>query len=425
MTRVDTMMRVALGAWLRFASLCALALAVQAVCAAQAAAQMVVLRIDPAAEEMSQQLEAALSPFGLVPDPGYFAEAQRQGLDPSSDQALGMLTPPAGAQLAVVPRGSDGRSVLVEFRDGRSGASLGTASLPLKRDGALGPAGQRKLADEVNARLGAGQPSAEGSAGSGTASTGDGDGSSARGDGDDESDASAAAAEPSESGEGTALRLRAFGGFGVGTRNLEWPAAGETRALESGAFLAVEAGAAFAIELDDGLALGPELTYQTSLDHEIEETHVAGAADTLGLRAHRFSAVLELAIGSDDGVRVSPGLGYGVRALHPEVHHLLTPSYSLTGPIARIALRIAFGASVALRLVPEVQLISVGDALQELGVSGSGVSFGGDAALELVLSRGLSLELSYREAHALMSAEMGDSASDVERFITARGVWRP
>lgn len=386
-----------------------------------ASAQMVVLRVDPSAEDMAQQLEAALSPFGLVPDPGYFAEAQRQGIDPGSDETLTLLTPPAGAQLAVVPRASDGQSVLVEFRDGRSGASLGSANLPLARDGTLGPAGQRMLADEVRARLGAAQAGADGSGWSGTGSAEDASGEGAAEQGDASEGEALDEGAPSDAG----LRLRAFGGVGLGTRSVEWPAAGETVGVDSGAFVAVELGAAFALALDDGLALGPELIYQTSLDHEIDEAHVAGAGESLGLRAHRFSAVLELAIGDDDGVSVAPGLGYGVRALHPEVHHLLTPSYSLTGPLARVALRIAFGSSVALRLVPEIQLVQVGDALEERGVSGSGLAFGGDAALELVLSRGLSLALSYREAHAVMSSTEGDGASDVERFSTVRGVWTP
>jgi len=396
----------------------ALALSVQvALGCSRASAQVVVLRVDPAAEAMSQQLEDALSQFGLVPDPGYFMEAQRQGLDPSSDQALTMLTPPAGAQLAVVPRAEDARSVVVEFRDGRSGVSLGTTTLPLARGALRGP-GREALAAEVNTRL-------SGEGGMAPAPSGDAgfapEGEPGAAESEDEDDEDAL-----EEGEPeTGLRLRAFVGAGLGTRTLEWPTPSERRAVETGGFLAVEIGTAFALELDRGLAFGSELVYQTSLDNQLDETHVAGATDTIQVRTHRFAAVLELIIGAVDAVSVAPGLGYGVRALHPEVHHLLTPSYSLTGPLARIALRIAFGESVALRLVPEAQWLMVGDALEALGVAGSGISIGGDAALELVLSRGLALELSYREAHAIMSSSLGDSASDVERFTTLRAVWTP
>jgi hypothetical protein len=393
----------------------ALAASVQAVLGcSRACAQVVVLRIDPAAEAMSQQLEGALSQFGLVPDPGYFMEAQRQGLDPASDQALTMLTPPAGAQLAVVPRAEDAQSVVVEFRDGGSGASLGTTTLPLRR-GVLRGAGREALAAEVNARL-SGQDGTEPAASGDAGSQADSEPGAAA-----DEDRGALAEGESETG----LRLRAFAGAGLGTRRLEWPTPSERRAVETGGYVAVEIGTAFALELDPELAFGSELVYQTSLDNQLEETHIAGATDTIQVRTHRFAAVLELIIGAHDGVRVAPGLGYGVRALHPEVHHLLTPSYSLTGPLARIALRIAFGESVALRVVPEAQWLMVGDALEALGVASSGISLGGDAALELVLGGGLTLELSYREAHAIMSSSLGKSASDVERFATLRAVWTP
>lgn len=388
-----------------------LALCAQATLAcARASAQVVVLRIDPAAEPMSEQLEAALSQFGLVPDPGYFAEAQREGLDPSSDQALVTLTPPAGAQLALVPRGNDDQSVQVEFRDGRSGAGLGTAEIPLL-NGQLGPEGQQALANEVTARLGGtpGAPPIIGATGESGAPPAEQDDSASN--------------EPSE----TALEIRALAGVGFGTRSLEWPSAGETLSVSTGAFLAVELGVGFAIAFSRKVTLGPDFAYQTSLDHEIDETHIAGAMDTLRIRAHRFAGLLALTfkLGSSGGFRIMPAIGYGTRNLRPEVHHLLTPSYSLGGPMARLGFRIPFGGAVALRLAPEAQLISVGDALEERGVASSGIAFGGEAELELTLSEKLALELSFREAHAIMSSSQGDSASDVERFSTARLVWTP
>jgi hypothetical protein len=386
----------------------------------RAAAQVVVLRVDPAAEPISQQLEAALSELGLMPDPGYFMEAQRQGLDPTSDHALSLLTPPAGARLAVVPRAEDQRSLVVEFRDGRSGASLGNATLPLAR-GQLRSAGRKRLIDEVNARMSGGGWSPAGPPGELGVDAAPAPPDVAL---DAVAEGEHADGPPNGSTE-TGLRLRAFAGAGLGTRDVEWPVPGETRAVETGGFVAVELGAAFALELDEAFALGSELVYQTSLAHQLDEIHIAGASDELHVRMHRFAAVLELIIGGDDGVRVAPGLGYGVRALHPEVHHLLTPSYSLTGPLARLALRIGFGESLALRLAPEVQWVMVGDALEALGVASSGISIGGDAALELVLSPALALELGYREAHAIMSSSLGDGASDVERFTTLRAVWLP
>ena len=49
----------------------------------------------------------------------------------------------------------------------------------------------------------------------------------------------------------------------------------------------------------------------------------------------------------------------------------------------------------------------------------TGLSLGGELALAVAVLHGLSIELSYREAHALLSSLDGD-AGDVERFVTLR-----
>jgi hypothetical protein len=397
----------------------ALLLSVLPWAAGSASAQVAVLRVDPAAETLCQDLELALAEFGIAPDPGYFAEAQRRGLDPSSDEALTLLTPPLQVQLAVVPQASDARSVTVEFRDGTSGAPLGTARIPFER-GALGTRGSRLLIDRVRELLAARADTAQPPPLQ----------SDAPAEPEAEPDAEAEPeSEPEADGDEheTGLIARAYTGIGLGTRDLEWPSSGEMRVVETGAFVAVEAGAAFALALSDALALGPELVYQTSLDHEIDEEHIAGETQHMGIRAHRFEALLSLTVGvgKSRNFRIAPALGYGVRALHPEVHHLLTPSYSLTGPLVRITLRIPFGDSLALRLAPELQYLLVGDALEELGVSSSGFAFGGDAALELTLSTHLAIELTFRQANAIMSSALGPDSTDVERFASLRVVWRP
>lgn len=389
--------------------------------ASSAAAQVTVLRVDPSAEPLCADIESALAEFGVAADPGYFAEAQRRGLDPASEEAMALLTPPLQVQLAIVPLASNARSVTVEFRDGPSGASLGRADISLRR-GSLAARGQRVLAAEVQQRLAAANvappPPAEPVREADAAASDETDAAAS-----DEADADGQTVDSAEVG----LLGRVHAGIGVGMRELTWPEAGEMRAVESGAFLAVEVGAAFALALSDAVSLGPEFAYQTSLDHEIEETHIAGETQPMGLRAHRFEALLALTfrLGESRKFWIAPALGYGVRALHPEVHHLLTPSYSLTGPVARLTLRIPFGDMFALRLAPEVQLLSVGDALEELGVESSGIAFGGDAALELALSTHFATELAFRQAHAVMSSSLGADSTDVERFATLRLVWQP
>jgi hypothetical protein len=383
----------------------------QGVAVSVAAAQVVVLRVDPAAEPLCADLETALVQFNVAADPGYFAETQRLGLDPVSEQAMAQLTPPLQVQLAIIPLGSDMDSAEIEFRDGASGASLGRAVIPLSRGTLSGPGGQQ-LAREVQQRL------AGGAAPAGAAAPDAGGEVGADEAGDD--------AEAEAGGE-VGLLTRLYAGAGIGTRALTWPTTGETLAVETGAFFAVEVGASFAFAFSPGFSLGPELAYQTSLDHEVEETHIAGAKDTIGIRAHHFDGVLAATFrfGESRGFRVSPAVGYGARNLRPDVHHLLTPSYSLGGPLVRLTVRIPFGDTLALRLAPELHFVSVGEALEDLGVESSGLSFGGDAAIELVLTEHLATELTFREAHAMMPSTLGSDSTDVERFATLRLAWQP
>jgi hypothetical protein len=408
MTRPCSALRL-LGPW---CLLCALLLSG----VSSAAAQVVVLRVDPAAEPLCQAIEAALGNQALAPDPGYFAEAQRQNVDPSSDGALTLLVPLLGVRLAVIPQSATAAAALVEFRDGQTGANLGTASIPLEYNGAVGWQGQRLLQLEVQRRLG-GQPGAPAPpAADPSQSQPEAEGGDGIGEGAD--------TEGGASGEDE-LYLRVFGGAGMAMRNISWPSAGETLKVETGPFMAVELGASFGLKLSPSFELGPELVYQTSLDHQITETHIDGASDTLGVRSHRFEALLAFGFLFGDGFRIAPEVGFALRNLRPAVHHLLTPSYTLSGPLFRLSARIPLGDVVAFQLAPEVQYVLVGDAFQELGMQSTGLAFGGQASFEVALSHEYVIELVYREAHALVPSTMGDDATDIERFATARFRWQP
>ena len=220
--------------------------------------------------------------------------------------------------------------------------------------------------------------------------------------------------------------MRIYGGAGLGMRDVTWPAAGERRSVETGAFPALELGASFLLAFGESVWFGPVLAYQTSLAHEVEETHLAGESDTLRIRSHRFDAVLAASFQlGGGGFRLTPSLGIGVQNLRPEVHHLLTPSYTLAGPLVRIALRIPFGDSVALRLAPEAQYLFTDDSLRELGVEASGVSVGGEIAFEIALAQSFSLELTARDAYAWLPSNLGTDATDTGLFATTRLVWQP
>lgn len=361
--------------------------------AAHASAQVVVVRLDPAAEPACEKLEAGLEHWQLQPDPGYFQEARRRGLDPSSDEALAMLIPALGARLAIVPRGDDPSGVNIEFRDGSSGASLGDAVIPL-HDGALESDGEEALNGELQRRIGGPRSAADAS-------------ESTRG----------ARAE-------VAPHVRVYGGIGVGTRSFEWTRSGERQSVETGAFAAYELGIAFMIGLSDSLALGPVFAYQSSVGSKIDEHHVGGETDTMSVRAHRLDGTFAVQIGSRSSFQVTPAVGVAVHNLRPAVHHLLTPSYSIAGPLVRVAIRIPIGP-VALRIAPEAAWLFTDDPLAEIGVDGKGPAVGGEVAFEIDLGHALALELTARDVRAWLPSREGAKATDTGFVGTTRLVWQP
>jgi hypothetical protein len=221
-----------------------------------------------------------------------------------------------------------------------------------------------------------------------------------------------------------ALRARMVVGAGVGRLDLEWPASGETRSVQTGAFAAIDLGAGFALGFSRVFSLGTELAYQTSVACEVEEPHTAGATDTLRIRAHRFAALLTAEFRAGI-VSITPAAGYGLRSLRPEVHHLQTPTYTLAGPLGRIGLRVALGTRIALRVAPELQWLLVSQELKELGMHSGGLGFGVEFALEVLLVRGLALEATARDAHASLPATEGENSSELGQAAMLRMVWEP
>ena len=395
----------------------ALCAALQAtLCASLAHAQVAVLRVDPAADGLCAVLESAITDAQLVRDPGYFAEANNQRMDPSADATLEGLVPLLGLRLAIVPQSADDRRVNVDFRDGQTGASLGLMAIPLE-NGLLSFLGRQVLRREVFKHLGVAPPATNPPSG---IAPGEGTGAV----GEEGGDAEDAGSEDAGSSDARGLLASAVIGLGFGMRSLEWPVSGEIQRVDTGMFAAYELAARFALPLSESTELGPEFAYQSSLSHEIEETHLDAPPEKVGIRSHRFAGLLALTVHLGETLSIAPAVGYGSRSLRPDVHHLLTPSYSLAGPIGRIAFGLAFGDSITLALAPELQWIVVGDELEAEGVDGSGLSVGGEALLELAFSDAVAAGLTFREAHALLSAGSG-SAADVERFVTTHVRWTP
>jgi hypothetical protein len=116
-------------------------------------------------------------------------------------------------------------------------------------------------------------------------------------------------------------------------------------------------------------------------------------------------------------------LGWGFRGLRP-VSVTEWPPYTLGGPVLRPELRIAIGDRVALRLAPELFLVtSVTNELRRLAAAGGvGIALGGEAALDLSLARRLGLTLAYRESDVRLATNWGPKLRDRERFATVAAV---
>lgn len=224
-----------------------------------------------------------------------------------------------------------------------------------------------------------------------------------------------------------ALGLRLFAGAGVGGRNFEWPGNGERLAVQTGAFAAVDLGLSFWLAASERLWIGPALTYQSSLGAQVDEAHIAGASDELAIRSHRFEGLLAMTVrlGQEGGFWIVPAVGYGLRNMRPEVHHLLTPTTTLAGPLLRLAVRIPIGATFALRIAPELQWILVVEQLEDLGLHDSGVAFGAELGVEVAVGGDLSVEVAAHGSQARVSSELGATAVDGEQIVTARVVWQP
>lgn len=237
-----------------------------------------------------------------------------------------------------------------------------------------------------------------------------------------------ATSEASESEEQRLLRLHVDLGTGLSSRSLEFPIEAGKGSLSLGPSAVLDVGLEAAYDPPSAVSWGVQLRYQSTLGARVDEHQIGGVERPMGIRSARFEALFVPAVDVSEVVQLRFEVGYGLRGLRTEVHDqtlstlhsLQTPDYTLAGPVARIALRLALGDSVALTLAPEAQLlVSVGSDLKERGVAGGGFALGGVASVVVRVSQLLSLYLSYREAHARVAGEDGRAnVRDGERYIT-------
>ena len=413
-------------------------------CAGSAAAQgrVMVLNDPRVVEGVRDDVSDALSDYSQVGVDAFVRSANAKRLDPLSDAAFSRALPTGLVDVAVVLLPAR-RGLSLVLRSGRDGTVLSQHALKLRR-GKLPKRALKSIPKYIQAAMldlppaAAEAPDEEpiAKAAAPTASRIEEEVVEDERVVDDEPEVASeqavdeeASSEPTEEPEQRLFRLHVDVGTGVSSRALRFPIEAGTGNLSLGPSAAFDIGLEAAYDPPSAVSWGIQLRYQTTLGAQVDEHPIGGVERPMGIRSARFEALFAPAWDLSEVVQLRLAVGYGLRGLRTEVHDqasstlhsLQTPDYTLSGPVARVALRLALGDSVALTLAPEAQLlVSVGSDLKQRGVAGSGLAVGGVASLVVSVSRLLSIYLAYREAHASIAGQPGHAnVSDVERYITA------
>ncbi len=234
---------------------------------------------------------------------------------------------------------------------------------------------------------------------------------------------------PGERTPGLAVHIGALAGIGFGTREFEVPA--EFGIVSLGAAIFPAAALALGVEIEPTargqLTVSGRFEYQTSLGLVTTDRRVDGTERETGSRSQLIAAGLGLAyrLGESlDTVSLEARLAWVALSFTSEAPVSL-PDYTLQGPALSLGVSIPIADRLfTLELFPEARLIVDVGALGTFGVSSTGGSIGGTAAVRLRMLPELFAELAYRESHAFLDAPRG-GATDVERFATVRVFYRP
>lgn len=209
---------------------------------------------------------------------------------------------------------------------------------------------------------------------------------------------------------------------GLAMRDVELPRDGVLYQIRSGAYPAL--GVAFQLEhrASPLFSIGVSARYQSSIGLVMDEQLAGGTTHPRDTRSHHFEVGITPSLRWDTtGWAVLGMFGYGIAELDP-LNHLVTPSYHLGGPHARVSLQIPLGnPRVHLTLGPEGQItLQTGDELTARGVSASGLGAGANAALDLRFGERWWIALTYRELRFWASSTQGPGFTDNMRALTAQ-----
>lgn len=210
--------------------------------------------------------------------------------------------------------------------------------------------------------------------------------------------------------------------LGVGMREIRLPRDNVTYEIATGVYPAL--GVAFALDHHHSqrVSVGLVTRYQSSLGLVLDEQLTGGTPHGRKTRSHQFEVGIAPSLHwEESGWALSAMVGYSISELDPE-NHLVTPSYHLGGPHARISVRVPLGSQhICLNAGGEAQLtLQVGDELRMRGVSAQGFGAGVNAALEARLGGHWWIAATYRELRYGLGTQQGPSFTDAARIITAQ-----
>lgn len=208
---------------------------------------------------------------------------------------------------------------------------------------------------------------------------------------------------------------------GIGMREIRLPRDNVIYEINTGVYPAL--GVAFALDhyISQRVSVGLAARYQSSLGLVLDEQLTGGAAHGRKTRSHHFEVGVAPSWHWESGWALLGLLGYSIAELDPE-NHLVTPSYHLGGPHARIGVRVPLGGQrIGLNVGGDGQLtLQVGDELRIRGVSARGFGVGVNVALEARLGGHWWIAVTYRELRYGLGMQQGPSFTDAGRFITAQ-----
>jgi hypothetical protein len=446
----------AVGRYILFLALCWCSLSWTTVTRAQTTRIMVVSSPD-APSEVTDAAKSALSSLGTFVDPGaYIATARAQRLDPASEAAIKKIGLKVNARLLVAIE-SERNKCLVTFYDGSSGDVVGEQKVPVRgKRGKPAPHALRALHAVAKRAVNAVGGPNTGAGGSSSSASSSSFGSTSQpvtathptpspaqpprrftpppaaavepqADAPQEPDESAEQGDkPAEAsgddGESFVALLSVAGG--VGERANDEPTHDGLRNLDTGFAPSLEIGLGTEGVVGGHFVLSAALAYRTVLGAKISSLLADGTSVNASIASHSIVVGVAPGYGFE-----GPGsadlrlfVGFAYRTLSPSDGAL--PGSTITGPVLRPELRvpIADGALV-LRLAPEVIFALAPKA--ELAhyvtaLSSFGVGIGGEANLDVRISKSFYIGAEFRESRVNVSTAWGQSSFELERLIALK-----